>query len=240
MKTKGDTCSRTKVFIIIAVLTVILGFTALANAVIVTYQFSGTITSVYQSASGFPSILQGIQAGDTFTGTYSYDSATLSSATPYPNDVPYNSATHYEIPNTLSLTIGNVSIPLFGSILDIFVWNDANLYSELGITYPHEDKNDGYYVSQRRNGSNPYFIDLGNWLLPSGTFSDGSLPTTSIAPANLLLYGQYGYLGYSPLYLDGNIETMTVTANSVPIPPAIWMFGPSLLGLIGIRKKFRK
>jgi len=36
---------------------------------------------------------------------------------------------------------------------------------------------------------------------------------------------------------DGKIDTARLTANAVPIPAALWLFGAGLLGLIGIRRK---
>jgi hypothetical protein len=227
VKIKNNTGNKLRVLVFITALTAVLGFTTLTNAALVTYQFSGTITGVYPSEPGFPSILQAVQVGNTFTGSYSYDSATPPSPSPY-GGLPYASGTHYQVPNTLSLTINNISIPIWGNTLDVFVWNNVSLFP----SYPNHD---GYYVTQSRTLSDPYFIDLGNWLLPSSTFSDGSLPVTSITPGVFNFYGQPGNISY----LDGSMGTIVAT-NPVPIPPAIWIFGPGLLGLLGMRKKLSK
>jgi hypothetical protein len=60
-----------------------IGPVNLSQAALVTYPFSGTVTGVSPSQQGFPSSLQGVQAGDTLTGSYTYDSATPSSPNPF-------------------------------------------------------------------------------------------------------------------------------------------------------------
>ena len=39
--------------------------------------------------------------------------------------------------------------------------------------------------------------------------------------------------------LDGKIDTARLTANEVPIPPALWLFVSGILGIIGLRNKQR-
>ncbi len=55
--------------------------------------------------------------------------------------------------------------------------------------------------------------------------------------------GPAGYK-WSVAYLDlagsdGIIDTARLTANNVPVPAALWLFAPGLLGIIGMRRKWR-
>lgn len=74
------------------------------------------------------------------------------------------------------------------------------------------------------------FADDNTW------FSDGNIPDTLPSSYTALLVG---------LDLDGNgdeigsvfatIDTLTVT--TVPLPPAVWLFGYGLLGLVGLARR---
>jgi len=43
-----------------------------------------------------------------------------------------------------------------------------------------------------------------------------------------------------PGYYDDNDGSYQVSVNVVPIPPAVWLLGSGLIGLVGIRRKFKK
>lgn len=56
-------------------------------------------------------------------------------------------------------------------------------------------------------------------------------------------YGQRfdsGWSTSSPLKTDPNFSYHYATFSQVPIPGAIWLLGSGLIGIVGIRKKFKK
>ncbi|HOI73736.1 MAG TPA: hypothetical protein PLO63_06255 [Syntrophales bacterium] len=57
------------------------------------------------------------------------------------------------------------------------------------------------------------------------------------------ILGPQGYswtVDYLDLTNDGVIETARLTANAVPIPPAVWLLGTGLIGIVGIRRRWGK
>ncbi len=57
------------------------------------------------------------------------------------------------------------------------------------------------------------------------------------------ILGPSGYswtVDYLDLTNDGVIETARLTANAVPIPPAVWLLGTGLIGIVGIRRRWVK
>jgi hypothetical protein len=51
--------------------------------------------------------------------------------------------------------------------------------------------------------------------------------------------GAFALLGSS---VEGNtsIDNVMVSTNAVPVPPTVWLLGSGLLGLVGLRRKFKK
>ncbi len=213
--------------IVVSVLALSL-YAAPSVALVTTYEFTGTVTAVNSGQPGFPAILSGIDAGDSIVGSFSYDAATSSSTNPFGGDPAswgYNPvfapATYYEIPNTLLLTIGGTSIPTDTSTLQVLVWNDEPILSDY----------DGFMV--RSMLGTTCIFSISSTTLPSSTFNDESLPTTSINNAGL------AFKNYrAEDYVAGNVGTLA--ASPVPIPPAIWLFGSGLVGLVGLKRRGRK
>jgi hypothetical protein len=54
------------------------------------------------------------------------------------------------------------------------------------------------------------------------------------------IIGPNGWI-WTVQYMDGSTtDTVSLTANAVPIPGALWFFAPALAGLIGLRRRFTK
>ena len=105
----------------------------------------------------------------------------------------------------------------------------------------------GVVVGTDNQASGNYFASQGIQLyhgvnLPN-TAQDIDVIFTSGQISTLLIYlndGNFG-LGFDPdchFYNDG--VTLTLETAPVPIPGAILLFGSGLIGLAGIRKKFKK
>lgn len=86
-------------------------------------------------------------------------------------------------------------------------------------------------------------LRVGTFTPVSGTAAVATLTftaTNSNVPSSTLITvadgaGQGG--GWSPL-ID-LYETGTVNVNPVPIPPAVWLFGSGLLGMVGVARRRR-
>jgi len=227
MERKNVSDKRMSIIVFVVVLTTVLGFAAFIHAALVTYQFSGTVTSVDSVLSDFPDVLQGLQAGDSIVGSYSYDGATAPSTNPFSSGV-YKEATFYEVPNTFSLAIKGTSIPIGGSMLQIFVWNN---FDPLGSGGSY----DGYTVQNTFTRSLPYYLNFGNIIYPSATFDDESLPVTSLPG------GVFGFhnSSLSATYLEASFGTLVPT-NPVPLPPSLFLLAPGLVGLVIARRKYKR
>jgi fibronectin-binding autotransporter adhesin len=87
-------------------------------------------------------------------------------------------------------------------------------------------------------------VDLYGGYTPTvGTYYDILVANGIGGPGFSTINGPGGYT-WSVAYLDlvgsdGTIDTARLTANAVPIPGALWLFGPALAGLIGLRRRFR-
>lgn len=95
-------------------------------------------------------------------------------------------------------------------------------------------------------------IEEGSWNLAStsdpnahwGTWGDSEWDfNTAGIDAELLVDGQYEginaimYFGTLPDHADDQLDIPIARAAAVPIPPAAWLLGSGLLGLIGIRRR---
>ena len=81
----------------------------------------------------------------------------------------------------------------------------------------------------------PFDEDLVNLGIPStDLFLIGSQATLRSPGAGAL------YLGINEWFASNNSGAFQVTIDPVPIPPAVWLFGSGLVGLVGIRKNFKK
>jgi len=90
-----------------------------------------------------------------------------------------------------------------------------------------------------------------SWYLSAGTYwlsfevrtsdtQDGWMPTSDDNPSSPL--GKYAY-NYNGVGWQSSLSTnfaARVQANAVPIPAAVWLLGSGLIGIVGVRRKFKK
>jgi hypothetical protein len=190
-----------------------------AYADLVTYNFTTTVFSVDPSAPDFPAALNSVQPGDTISGTLTYESTS-------PTRAPFRlNNTTYELSNfSFSVNVGSVTFgdpwPGFG-IAEIWD-NDSNA-----------DKDGVIFSNVGPPGERQF--QLGNINLPLETISSESLPDVGFsAPAVLAL----NRMGNPQRWIRS--DTIYLQAEAVPIPGAVWLLGTGLIGIFGIRRKFKK
>ncbi len=94
---------------------------------------------------------------------------------------------------------------------------------------------DGGAKAEAGDGGAPGFFTTNNTLVLAGVVSygdpsSGQTRFTQVAALRSFIDGEVG----------SGIVQWGVPANPVPIPGAVWLLGSGLLGLIGIRRRFKK
>lgn len=189
-----------------------------AQAVPVTIQISGEITSA--QGTGLPS---GINAGDTFTGTYTYDSLTVDSDSDpqigeYLHDSPYGisiSVGGYEF-KTVSSHTGQFEIGIGNDVTD----NDNNIFDYYLVYSDENVYTDGCWISS-----------ISWWLRDStcDALSSDALPVT--APVlnlwdynRLSIYGGNAGEGYVNFGIIGTVTQATPEPMTVILMAAGTLF----------------
>ncbi len=172
---------RKYVFCLFAALLILAGLPGMAPADIVSYSFIGTIED-------------GFRAGDSGTGSFTYDDALIVNGD-----------------ETLDPTNGlTVSFSFDGQV----------------FTQTHDSDFDAYPMLEFDDYM-PTYLD---YLLVNGqndvAFGDNQL--MELETSGLFPSSAAGY----------DFET-TLLATPVPIPGALWLLGPGLVGLIGLRRRAR-
>ncbi len=121
--------------------------------------------------------------------------------------------------------------------------------------------NDNWYTNQvTYNTLGAYLPGVGsNQMEAVGTYyynADGRTPLTwtlsnnSSLLADIMAGGEVSFIGtatdssstvgynFCQQSVAGKAAVLTVTADPVPIPAAVWLLAPGLMGLIGLRRKF--
>ena len=80
-----------------------------------------------------------------------------------------------------------------------------------------------WYFQGQSGGVNNSYVTLANSYIAAG-FTN---------------YGQVVILDMKNL-AGGNAQDVLAVTNAVPIPAAVWLLGSGLLGLVGIRRRFKK
>jgi hypothetical protein len=184
------------------------------RAELITIAISGQVTGVSDEHGHFGGQ---IHVGDTITGTYTYDSATLDS---YPEDLTYAKYLNYSAPTGISLYVDGFN---FGT-------NPNNV--EVGITIRNDDfGEDRYTFGSNHNLSLPDGTSVQHlfWELddPTGTaLSSDALPLT--APD--LSRWSSNVLSIST---DRDFSINAVVTSAIPEPATLFL---TVLGLIVVRK----
>ena len=80
--------------------------------------------------------------------------------------------------------------------------------------------------------------DLG-WFYSNSTWTllEGEL---ALNPGTRYIEFKFDSIRYNFTHNDGYLDDAFLKLNPVPIPGAIWLLGSGIIGMIGIRRKFRK
>jgi len=202
--------------------------TSVAQAATVHYTFTGTVSSVNAAAAGYPVSLAGLAAGDTFSGTLTYDAASPTQANTA-TGLPFGTATVYALESFgLSLNINGVAFDAWTGTPRGYVWDNKNPISSGSV-------DDGLEFLNYTTAGDTQF-SLGNLLLPTSTFLSAALPSTS-QPESLALTLRSA--GSTENWFLGSLSGGLQIA-AVPLPPGAWMFGSGLLGLAATAGRRRR
>lgn len=190
-----------------------------ANAVLVSYNFSGALSSVSDTGN----LLGGdFSVGDTFAGTFSYESDSVD---------------------------GSSSPTYFTSPADVSISAQLNTYDFGSSIASVDLNSDVHYIFFIAGFSSDPFIDLGTnpgrlmtIFLKDDTgavFQDDALPTSldfnDFSEATFRLFGDTGP-GGATFTMLGSISSLTLP-SAVPEPTTLAIFGIGLAGLAGMRRR---
>jgi hypothetical protein len=227
-------------------LVLMLGSTATAMAVPVTYEFSGHITQVITSGISLDGL---VSTSSTFTGRFTYDSANYSLSFPSGTTPYYHHYIDFGANFSMSLTI------------------DGNLdFSDPGVGMTVADNEpvagdwwggDSYYVETTNLRGGPPGTPPGTWDLPYSyqewwlqfrffSLRDDVFDSFDLT-APLLMeemaireirisageLSNYGWLEGSGYQITGVIDHIAV----VPLPGAAWLLAGGLGGLAAFRRR---
>lgn len=210
----------------------LLSCPALANAALLSYEFSGVISFVSDSGDR----LSGVSNGTEFHGSVTYETAVYESY-----DETANSKGWMTVNTEIKLSIGDAYYVHHTDIIEnVFDdWNDIDRFALIGAqsisgvnsTLIESDLPDP--IHNQRFGLR--FSD------PNMSLIDGlsDIPTdlTTFQTVDLHVNGEYNYFPYGPI--DDSAYSMggyVTSITAVPLPPAFYLFGTALAGLIGYRK----
>ena len=216
-----------------------------ANAALLTYNFSGTISQLDINVfSGVP-FNSSSTIGATYTGTYTFDTDLYSqrniSYYDYTGDnakievnieginlfVSKNISTNTDIPDNQHTAFGSN------------IYTDASLaFPELTNSPPVEDRYIRGMAIRLDQATNDYMplgengFQSGSFIFKASSESDECIAYDYYDPSLCVDINTTGHDIYT---IQGTIESFSL-ASPVPLPPAIWLFGSGLLGLIGLTK----
>lgn len=200
---------------------------------LITVQFSGLINGTNPI----------FNAGDTFSGSYTFESTAPTSSLPSDNSIDFVSGamgsglpgTGWNLDVVSSTLFGNYSVfgttgqislgndrPLFGDryVVTLFGFNSSPLPGGLGLNFFQMDLQDGVFAGQD--------------MLAGGSLQ--TLPNLALAS---FAGGRFFTTGNSTGCTQCQLSTTRFSADTnpsaVPLPAAAWLFGSALLGLLGVR-----
>jgi hypothetical protein len=227
MSQKGGKNIMKKIMVAIAVVSVCVLMAGTSQAALINGQIWAPVTG-YNETTHDLSAAPGAVANASFTvDMINFDSQALAGS--YGGPVTYtqflsNSLSGAPGPNNLvwsdgaSATFGAQTL-ITSSVNTSFFQLTGTAYFPANVTIRHDDG---------------FRLDLG------GTIYDYSHPT---APETASLNNAAGVYSFTLNYAAWNSfpEVLQVSqVNPVPIPAAAWLLGSGLLGLIGIRRRFKK
>jgi hypothetical protein len=214
-----------KLITICALLTMVLVLSGVAQAAPVNYSIVDYPAYQSDTTTGLTDHVSGTIVADPTTGVISSASFTITGGSGTAYTVasalighPVTGPAYYihVTPTQILVTPNNPSNPLG--------YGDLRLYGSTGVSGTNDSA-----ILQWYTPGDPWVVGSNNWAGYTGTVgSKGSGP---------FFASDHGATPFTNP--TGSRDTMVV-ATAVPIPAAIWLLGSGLLGLIGIRRRFRK
>lgn len=192
-------------------------FSVPASAAIESYQFNGIVTGVAPALEGAFNI------NEILIGRFDVDTA----------GTQQDTRTIFQASN-LVITIGGDYV-INGTSGDMIVTNDSVFGDGVMVTFDNSSNTNVF--GDLVNGASPGFFDIQLDWFGNGPLSTQALPV--FVPVNT------GEFDRSNINFPSDSERLSYKLTSmslvpVPIPAPIWLFGSTLLGLLGIKHRWMK
>jgi len=191
-----------------------------SEAGLITYQYDVTLDDTFGS----------LAAGTVLTGEFSFESEQSGT------DIPYiSNAKRFEL-SALSLSHGSESI-------EMNITSDNDGWIVVGDDSPPPAGIDFFSVRAEGPVIPAFTGTLGGLAVHSLFLSwqdmDGTANDVFSLPLNEPTFDAYeSATGQLQGAIGGDESTITiVNVSAIPLPPAIWLFGSGLLGLIGVTRR---
>jgi hypothetical protein len=142
--------------------------------------------------------------------------------------------------NANYLAIG-LKLTLSGTNADGTYLNNGNSVGALYNYVPPFTNDSFWFVSYPTISGTPLKVSF-DFGLDVSFWADGVTPLPKLfGSSDIKDFGGWIYDGSGPTYYKYSYEfsSGTVSTQAVPLPPAVWLFGSGLVGLIGLRR-FRR
>jgi len=215
--------------------TLLLSISSNASAVLMKFNFSGTLDKIRQSdciscelaSSDF---YQGSEfsIGDSFKGNFQYETNSSYSL----SDDGFQ-ATHLRAVTEHAFSIEENNFP------SMSLQSESSGHLSIINDRVSIWKSDSYFVTHLYRGTDWFMHTFVSLADNSGSiYNSFDIPTTFDTTDFSSMIFHVGFLRKSDslqLHLDGNITNISV--QPVPVPGSVWFFGSAIIGIIGIYKK---
>lgn len=127
------------------------------------------------------------------------------------------------------------SVTSFFTLSGNLVFNNGLLSSISTLALDFEDNGLGSRLVDTTLGFNPGYVCCGD---------DGNDPNSFMAGSGvnmiITLWGANGFTTFGGRYPNANLGMdLRLEMSPVPLPPAVWLFGSALVGLVGVARRNR-